>query len=44
MRLLQASIVAAVLLAPAAGQAQSAYDYPWCAVYGGRSGLGATSC
>jgi hypothetical protein len=24
--------------------AQSAYDYPWCAIYGGRSSLGAQSC
>lgn len=45
MRPLQASIVAAALLAPlAAAHAQSAYDYPWCAVYGSRSGNGAMSC
>jgi Protein of unknown function (DUF3551) len=45
MRLLQASLIAAALLAAApASHAQSAYDYPWCAVYGGRSGLGAVSC
>ena len=45
MRLLLVSTVAAVLLAPAAGYAQSAYDYPWCAVYSGRFGPGgAMSC
>jgi hypothetical protein len=47
MRLLKASIIAAAVLAaiPAA-QAQSAYDYPWCAVYAGgsRGAGGAMSC
>ena len=44
MRLLQASLVAAALLAaPAAAFAQSAYDYPWCAVYGTGDG-DATNC
>jgi hypothetical protein len=39
MRLLQMSIVAAALIASAtAGHAQSAYDYPWCAVYSGKRG------
>jgi hypothetical protein len=42
MRLLQACLIAAALLAPAAAQAQSAYDYPWCAVYSGKRG--AMSC
>src|SRR5947207_1658610 len=45
MRLLQASLMAcAVLFAAKASHAQSAYDYPWCALYGGRGGGGATSC
>ena len=45
MRVLQASLVASVLLAAASpGFAQSAYDYPWCAVYGGRGSSGAMSC
>jgi hypothetical protein len=35
---------AALLAATTAGHAQSAYDYPWCAIYGGRDGAGATSC
>ncbi|HEY4918555.1 MAG TPA: DUF3551 domain-containing protein [Xanthobacteraceae bacterium] len=43
MRLLQSAVVAAaVLAAPSMGHAQSAYDYPWCAVYSRTSG--ATSC
>jgi len=43
MRLLQISLVGAALLAPvAAAHAQSAYDYPWCAVYSGKRG--AMSC
>ena len=43
MRLLHASLAAAALLASAtAGHAQSAYDYPWCAVYEDPSG--AQSC
>ena len=45
MRPLKASLVLAALLASAAaGHAQSAYDYPWCAVYPGRFGAGAMSC
>ena len=37
--------LAALLAAPNAGQAQSAYDYPWCAVYTSRGGPGgAMSC
>ncbi len=45
MRLLPASLKMAALLAAAtAGHAQSAYDYPWCAVYGNSDGPGATSC
>ena len=46
MRLLQASLVAAALLAaPGASFAQSAYDYPWCAVYTSQPGPGgAMSC
>jgi hypothetical protein len=46
MRLLQASLVAAALLATtSAGHAQSAYDYPWCAVYTSDTGAGgARSC
>ena len=46
-RLLHASILAAALLAPVtAAHAQSAYDYPWCAVYAGgsRGPGGAMSC
>jgi hypothetical protein len=45
VHLLQGSLITAALLAAAqASYAQSAYDYPWCAVYGSRSGLGAMSC
>ncbi len=46
MRLLASFIVSAALLAATqAAQAQSAYDYPWCAVYTGRGGPGgAMSC
>jgi hypothetical protein len=40
MRLLQASLVAAVLLAAAPASAQSAYDYPWCGVYTSNQGAG----
>ncbi len=37
--------VAALLASTGAGHAQSAYDYPWCAVYTGRAGPGgAMSC
>ncbi len=46
MRPLQACLVAAgALLASAtASHAQSAYDYPWCAVYTSRVAGGAMSC
>jgi len=46
MRLLTLSLAAAALLAPVtASHAQSAYDYPWCAVYTGNRGAGgAMSC
>jgi hypothetical protein len=45
MRLLRIFPIAAALLAPVtAGHAQSAYDYPWCAVYGSRAGNGSMSC
>ena len=38
-----ALLIAVVGAAPTT-VAQSAYDYPWCAVYGSRAGLGAQSC
>lgn len=39
MRVMQILAAAAALLAGLpAGHAQSAYDYPWCAVYTNRSG------
>jgi len=46
MRLLRPSLVVAALMASAStGHAQSAYDYPWCAVYTGHRGPGgAMSC
>jgi hypothetical protein len=46
MRLLRGSLIAAALLAATpASHAQSAYDYPWCAVYSDNSGPGGTmSC
>jgi hypothetical protein len=45
MRMLRASFtMAAVLAAATTVHAQSAYDYPWCAIYGSRDGSGATSC
>jgi len=45
MRMLRASLVLAALMAAGtAAHAQSAYDYPWCAIYGSRDGSGATSC
>ena len=45
MRMLRAFLaIAALLTATTAGRAQSAYDYPWCALYSGRDGPGATSC
>ena len=40
MRLLHASLIAAALLVPTAGHAQSAYDYPWCGVYTSGNGPG----
>jgi hypothetical protein len=50
MRFLRASFTMAALVMTAtlavgtAAHAQSAYDYPWCAVYGASDGSGATSC
>jgi len=45
MRLLHTSLAAVALLASAtAGHAQSAYDYPWCAVYSDPEAGGAQSC
>jgi hypothetical protein len=50
MRFLRASLtlaaltMTAILAAGTAADAQSAYDYPWCAIYGSRGGSGATSC
>ena len=45
MRALQASLIVSVLLAAATPSfAQSAYDYPWCAVYSGKDSSGAMSC
>jgi hypothetical protein len=45
MRLLHASLAAVALLASAtAGHAQTAYDYPWCAVYADPDAGGAQSC
>ena len=45
MHSLRASLAVLALLAAAtAGRAQSAYDYPWCAVYGDSDGPGSTSC
>jgi hypothetical protein len=38
-----AFLVALVGAAPSSF-AQTAYDYPWCAVYGSRTGGGAQSC
>jgi hypothetical protein len=38
-----AFLVAVVGAAPSSF-AQSAYDYPWCAIYGSRAGGGAQSC
>jgi hypothetical protein len=40
MRPIHAGLIAAALLAPAAAQAQSAYDYPWCGVYTSNAGPG----
>lgn len=45
MRMLRAFLaIAALVTVTTAGHAQSAYDYPWCALYSGRDGPGATSC
>ncbi len=45
MRLLQAFVVITALFAAThAAEAQSAYSYPWCAVYTGRGAGGAMSC
>lgn len=41
--ILGALVVIGVLGAGAPGFAQTAYDYPWCALRGGRGG-GGTSC
>ena len=38
------ALLVAVVGAAPTSFAQSAYDYPWCAIYGGRAGLGAQSC
>ena len=39
MRLVQSAVAAAALIAAtSASYAQSAYDYPWCALRAGRSG------
>ena len=39
LRVTRESLVAAVLLAGlSSAHAQSAYDYPWCAIYTNRSG------
>src|SRR5262245_50974815 len=40
MRPFQAVLVAAALLVPTAGHAQSAYDYPWCGIYTSSEGAG----
>jgi hypothetical protein len=45
MRLLNASLIVAALLAAAPASAQSAYDYPWCGIYTSAQGAGgAQSC
>jgi len=39
MRLIQSAVIAAALIAASsASHAQSAYDYPWCALRGDRGG------
>jgi hypothetical protein len=39
MRLIRSNLLAAAAICAAtAAHAQSAYDYPWCAFYGDRSG------
>jgi hypothetical protein len=38
------ALLAAIVGAAPSSFAQSAYDYPWCAVYGGRVASGAQSC
>jgi hypothetical protein len=35
---------ASLVGATTAGLAQTPYDYPWCALYGSRTGGGAQSC
>jgi len=42
MRLVQCTLATALIAATSASRAQSAYDYPWCALYA-RS-TSATSC
>ncbi len=37
-------VLAAIVGAAPASVAQTAYDYPWCALYGGRVAGGAQSC
>jgi hypothetical protein len=38
------ALLVAVVGAAPSSFAQTAYDYPWCAVYGSRTGGGAQSC
>jgi hypothetical protein len=38
------ALLVALLGAAPASFAQSAYDYPWCSIRGGRSGGGGQSC
>jgi Protein of unknown function (DUF3551) len=38
------TLLIAVVGAAPSSFAQSAYDYPWCALYGSRTGGGAQSC
>jgi hypothetical protein len=38
------ALVAAVVGAAPSSFAQTAYDYPWCALYGSRTAGGAQSC
>ena len=45
MRLIRSNLLAAAAICAAtAAHAQSAYDYPWCAVYGHSNGPGTMSC
>jgi hypothetical protein len=39
-----AALALAAFAAAPAARAQSAYDYPWCAVYGDNDGPGTMSC